>query len=274
VDLLSARWRAREDARLRVARLSASTELRDALAALADAEDLLAETRAAESVTRLSRGVAHDLNNVLSVVMLGLGALERKATQPEAVLQSVGNLAEAAESAARLARQLFALGGERTGRADERRAVVDVTMRSLTPALRALVGDLRTLVLSPGATEGAVQLVPAQLEQIVLGLVANARDATGPAGTIEVSSRLATWSPGGPGALAVLLEVRDNGKGMDDATRARVFEPFFSTKRAAGHRGLGLATTRGVVHGLGGTIAVESAPGQGASFKVLLPRLT
>lgn len=256
-----------------VALVYAAHEHREAEAALADAEERLAELKSTDAITRLARGVAHDVNNVLGVIMLAVGALERKATEPEAVLQAAGNIGEAAESAARLARQLYAVGGERSGNSPARRADVDVTLRGLEPTLRALVGELRTLRVIPGAAQGVVRLVPSQLEQILLNLVGNARDAIGPAGHIEVSSRLDTWMHRGRSTEAVAIEVRDDGRGMDDAARARIFEPFFSTKTAKGHKGLGLATTLGTVQEVGGAIHVESAPGKGALFRVLLPRL-
>jgi signal transduction histidine kinase len=222
-----------------------------------------------EAVGRLTSGVAHDFNNLLTAISAAAGELQHRApAEGEA-----GPLA-------REIRELVRRGGDLT------RSLLQVARRQpLEPhpvPLNALVESLVRLLerLLAGATleldldpaTGTVVADPAQLEQVVLNLVLNARDACNGRGRILVSTRREQRTPGPgdrPGGAWVRLSVQDDGPGLDEATRARVFEPFFTTKGEG--TGLGLSVVDGVAKAHGGLVEVESAPGQGATFRVWLP---
>ncbi|MBS2020833.1 MAG: GAF domain-containing sensor histidine kinase [Deltaproteobacteria bacterium] len=254
-----------------VSLMYATHELHDAEERLQESEEELAETHAVEAVTRLSRGVAHDINNVLGVIMLAVGAMNRRINDPEAVKAAAASVSQAADSAARLARQLLDLGRFPDPPAQELAAVVvDALVLAQEPTLRGLAGEERTLTITPGAQGATAQIHPTRLERVLHNLVVNAREATGAGGHIRVSTRVQAARKGQ--REAVVLEVQDDGVGMSDGTRVRIFDPFFSTKSASGNKGLGLATSLGIVRDAGGHIEVESEPEKGAMFRVLLPK--
>ncbi len=224
----------------------------------------LAEARRMEAVGRLAGGIAHDFNNLLTVVMANAAVVEARATTPDD-RQAAREIQTAGERAAALTRQLlaFAKRQPRSARPLDLVRVVD----ELVPMIRRLLGEaVRFDVLRPA--RAAVVLADAtQMEQVVMNLVANARDAMPQGGTLTLAISLEATAAG----EAVVLAVRDTGRGMDEETRVRVFEPFFTTRLTTGGTGLGLATTRSIVEQCHGTIAVESAPGKGSEFRVELP---
>ena len=236
-------------------------------------ERKLLEGQRLESLGLLAGGVAHDFNNLL-VGILGNVSLARSRTDAgssQRVLLDEVQLAS--ERAAELAQQMLTYAGK----GEFRLVPVDVnhlvsTTCRLLPSAAARPARLE-MHLDPRNPRALAD--PTQLGQVVLNLLANAREAIGDeSGSIEVRTVLvdrgSSAAPDDPGQ--VLLEVRDTGCGMDEATRSRIFEPFFSRKETG--RGLGLATVQGIVRGHGGSLTVDSAPGQGTTVRVLLPATT
>ena len=218
-----------------------------------------------EALGRLAGGVAHDFNNLLTAVS-GYAELAADALPPGAARQAVEHVRRAAGRAASLTQQLLLFGRLRPRSV----TVLDLnaTVTGLYAMLRRLIGeDIRLeTALSPG--RAPVEADPAQLEQVLLNLALNARDAMPSGGRLRIETAEVTVD----GAPFVCLAVEDDGLGMDAATRARIFEPFFTTKEVGKGTGLGLATVYGVVEQADGRISVDSAPGRGTRFEILLPR--
>jgi CheY-like chemotaxis protein/two-component sensor histidine kinase len=216
-----------------------------------------------EAVGRLAGGVAHDFNNILSVV-LGTSAAILDELAPLAPLRpEIEAIRKAGERASALTRQLLALSRQQILAP----RVVDLAevVAGIAPLLRRLVGEDITLTVERPEAPAPVLADPGQLEQVVVNLVVNARDAMPAGGTLELETALA---PNG----SVRLTVTDSGHGMDEATRARIFEPFFTTKENGKGTGLGLSTVYGIVAQSAGHVSVESAPGAGTTFTVDFPR--
>jgi len=240
-------------------------------------ERQLVQSQKMEAVGRLAGGIAHDFNNLLSVI-LGYGELVVRKVGDEGVRHKVGEILKAGERAAALTRQLLAFSRRQVLVAE----VLDLTqvVTGTTDMLRRLIGediDLTT-VFQPGAAK--VQADRGQLEQVLVNLVVNARDAMPQGGklVIEVQETLVDRGFAGeqvnvPAGHYAVLSVHDTGVGMDAETRSHVFEPFFTTKGEGGGTGLGLATVYGIVKQSGGFVWVHSEPGQGSTFKVYLPRV-
>ena len=237
-------------------------------------EERLHHAQHMEALGQLAEGVAHDFNNLLAVI---LGQIEVAQRRPGGPLPSDLRVIEtAARSSADLTRQLLAYGR----RAPLRREVLDPPelLRALEPILRRSLGatvELRIESLGPVAH---VEADRAQLQQVIMNLAVNARDAIADRGridillsTVAIDADHAAAHPGLlPGRYSV-IQVSDTGAGMDAATQARIFEPFFTTKERGRGTGLGLATVYGVVKQHGGNIWVYSEPGLGTTFKVYLP---
>ena len=284
------------------------------IAMLADAterkrmEDLLREAEKMEVIGRLTAGIAHDFNNLLTGVLLycdllsagfehaGFGNAELERGE---LNQHVEEVRMASEQGAALTHQLLAIGRKQAP--ELRPTPINEVVASTKNLLRRLLGEQIELILAldpvlDTTLDAGPRLVladPAQLRQILLNLVLNARDAMPHGGKIELVTRRAKFpsqfpipvrsqfpnhefsNAGEPCAprRAVTLLVKDNGCGMDAETRARLFEPFFTTKKPGEGTGLGLATVRRIVNELGGMIAVESEPGRGTSIEVFLPAI-
>jgi CheY-like chemotaxis protein len=225
-----------------------------------------------EAVGRLAGGVAHDFNNLLMVIM-GHGELLRRGLEADDPrLRKVQHVMGAAERAARLVRQLLAFSRKQVlePQVVDLNALVSDTARMLRP----LLGEDVRIVTRLAPALGRVRVDPAQIDQVLMNLAVNARDAMPQGGTLSLETANVA-SPAG--ALAapgdqVSLVVRDTGLGMDETTRAHLFEPFFTTKAGRGGTGLGLSMVYGIVRQSGGQIAVESEPGRGTCFRILLPR--
>jgi PAS domain S-box-containing protein len=236
-------------------------------------EEQLGQVQKMEAVGRLAGGVAHDFNNLLTVVN-GYAAmlLEDVADRPDCAAHARAIL-QAGERAAALTQQLLAFG---------RRQIVAPQLLDLNavangsaPLVARLLGDDVRLVLDLRPDLGRVRADPAQLEQVLLNLAVNARDAMPQGGTLSVTTRDAR--PGEAGADAppgphVVLAVTDTGRGMSAEVQRHLFEPFFTTKELGQGTGLGLACVYGIVKQAGGHIAVESGPDAGTTFRILLPR--
>ncbi len=230
-----------------------------------------------ESVGRLAGGVAHDFNNMLGVI-IGHCEMALELLPPEQPLhQHLSEIQKAAERSADLTRQLLAFARKQTVRPK----VLDLNdiISGMLKMLRRLIGEDIDLVWSPGHETGKVKVDPSQIDQVLVNLVVNARDAISGAGTICLKTENAAIPPSDfldpdehAGSDYVLLSVRDNGQGMDRRTLDRVFEPFFTTKEMGRGTGLGLATVYGIVKQNCGYIHVESEPGMGATFRIYLPR--
>ena len=233
----------------------------------AELERRLERTSKMESLGRLAGGVAHDFNNVLTAILQAVGLLERQLEGQPAPLRCVNIIVDASDRAVVLTRQLleFARPDDESPRVP---MALDVngeldTMRSM---LECLVPSTAELELDFGEGVGPIRIAPSQLGRIVVNLVVNAADAL-PERSGHI--RVRTWRS----ADEVVLEVADDGSGMDAATRERIFEPFFTTKGRDEGTGLGLATVRELVGAAGGSITVESAPGEGTRFELRFPVL-
>ncbi len=212
---------------------------------------------------------AHDFNNLLVVIQGYCDLLLMKATD-DTLTERLGRIRAAAEAAAALSKQLLALGRRNTGIVSA--VDLNLQLRTLRPSIeRSLPPNVKKAFLF--ADDAPLALVDAGLvDQIVMHLVINALDAMPTGGTLTIVTDAAAAAPAGvPAGATVCLRVRDTGLGMDDAVRARLFEPGFTTKASDGHAGLGLAAVRAAARQLGGDVTVESAPGTGTTVAVWLP---
>ncbi len=241
---------------------------------LRERDDQLRQAQKMESLGRLAGGIAHDFNNLLTVILgqssLMIARFKSRQESPEAaeLIQST------AKRGADLTRQLLAFGRRQVlqpALLDVNRVIADVG-----PMLRRLIGEGIVLQVETSPALGRVRADRTQLEQVIINLVVNARDAMPDGGKLHIETdeielgrdELRREPP--PGRWVRLI-VRDSGMGMDAATRARIFEPFFTTKSQGRGTGLGLATVDGIVRQSGGYVQVESTVGTGTLFRVHLP---
>jgi len=284
------------------------------IAMLADAterkrvEEHLREAEKMEVIGRLAGGIAHDFNNLLTGILLycdllsadlesagleivGLksgrlanGGWESRGLETSELCQHVEEVRMAGEQGAALTHQLLAIARKQA--AEPRPILINEIVASSENLLRRLIGEPIELVTALDSGAGRVLADPAQLRQILMNLVLNARDAMPQGGKIRLITRAAEFPRESPGEVsgevsskaepgsarrAVSLAVKDNGCGMDAETRGRLFEPFFTTKNPGKGTGLGLATVQRIVSEAGGTIEVESEPGRGTCIEVFLP---
>jgi len=240
-------------------------------------EEQLRHSQKLEAVGLLAGGVAHDFNNLLTA-MLGYSELLLGKIRPgESYRREVEEIRRAAERAASLTRQLLAFSRKQVLRT--RVISLSGLVTNLGEMLRRLLGEAIELETSLDPDPGWVKADPVQLEQVIINLAVNARDAMPGGGTLriatqrlEVDAEHARRLPDARPGPHVLLRVEDTGMGMDAATQAHVFDPFFTTKDVGHGTGLGLATVYGIVKQSGGAIWVESEPGGGTRFRILLPR--
>ncbi len=269
------------------------TARRRAEAALAAREVQLRQAQKMEAVGRLAGGIAHDFNNLLAAISsyaeLLLDALpaDAAAAPPAALAAAVHDAREdvreirrAAERGATLTRQLLAFG--RGQLLQTRDLDLNLVVGDLGRLLGRVLGAEVELRLQLAADPAPVRADPGQLEQVLLNLAVNARDAMPGGGVLSIGTRHVlvpegTIAEGAAAELApgryVAVDVRDTGVGMDAATLARIFEPFFTTKPAGQGTGLGLAMVYGIVAQTGGRVTVDSAPGRGTTFTLYLPAL-
>jgi two-component system, cell cycle sensor histidine kinase and response regulator CckA len=238
--------------------------------ALLKSEEQLRQAHKMEAVGLLAGGVAHDFNNLLTVIAgYAETLLNDERTSPSA-RDDLSQISRAAEQAATLTRQLLAFSRRQVLKPE----VLDLNLivLDLEKMLHRLLGEDISLRVYLSARPAWITADPGQVEQVILNLVVNARDAIESGGRISIESSHVELSEPGHGARSsVLLTVKDTGQGMDEETRSRIFEPFFTTKERGRGTGLGLATVYGIVQQSGGSISVHSEPGVGSAFKVYLP---
>ncbi|KAB2959026.1 MAG: PAS domain S-box protein [Thermoanaerobaculia bacterium] len=252
-----------------------STVVRD-LTEMRRSEEHQRQSQRMEAIGELTGGIAHDFNNLLTIILgwseqlIARAADERCVTAASAVM-------EAAERGASLTRKLLAFSRRQV--LDARPLRLDSLVSGFSRLLPRLLGETIEVAFEPPPELGAVVADPSQIEQVLLNLAVNARDAMPRGGRLTFALADFEASPETPGPLPeldsgrwVVLSVSDTGTGMSPEVRARIFEPFYTTKEPGKGTGLGLATVYGIVRQSGGQIEVESEPGRGATFRIFLPR--
>ena len=238
-------------------------------------DELLRQAQRMEAVGRLAGGVAHDFNNLLTVIKGHVDLLAGAEGLSDLAREELASVATAAERAAGLTRQLLAFSRQQVLQP----AVLNLggVVSDLTAMLRRLLVERIGLRVESEPGLWSVLVDRSQVEQVVVNLVVNARDATPEGGMISVATRNVVVEAGdhdgAPPGDYVALSVSDTGVGVDPEVRKQMFEPFFTTKDVGEGTGLGLATVHGIVEQSGGLISVESAPDEGTSVRVLFPRV-
>ena len=249
-------------------------------------EAQLRQAQKMEAVGRLAGGVAHDFNNLLTIMLGNLSMVESELAVDHPARPELEEVGMAADRASTLVRQLLTFSRQQPVRPEEVH-ITDVVQHA-EKLLRRVIGDEIMLTLSLTDEPTLVRADPGQLDQVLMNLAVNARDAmltplnghAGRGGTLHIevdaltltSSDARDWEQLSPGRW-VRLVVRDSGHGMDMETQAHLFEPFFTTKAVGTGTGLGLSTVFGIVHQSGGAMRVDSRLGQGSAFTILLPAL-
>ena len=239
-------------------------------------EDDLFQVQKMESIGRLAGGVAHDFNNILTAIRGNVDLLLEAMEDSHPHVAELRDIQDAAQRATTLTRQLLAFSRKQAMQA--RPIDLGTLVRDMEKMLRRVIGEDIVLLTQPSEELGTVRADPGQLEQVLMNLAVNARDAMPDGGLLTIETRSVQLDPGSATGLGVApgdyvsLVVRDTGHGMDDATRARIFDPFFTTKPAGKGTGLGLAMVYGIVRQSGGAITVETAVERGATFRLYFPR--
>ena len=246
---------------------------------LRETEAQLRQAQKMEAVGRLAGGMAHDFNNLLTVIRGYSELILGRLGPADAMRKDIEEVKKAADRASGLTRQLLAFSRRQFIAAK----VLDLNalVGNMDGMLRRLIGeDIVELSLELDASAGSIKADPGQVEQVIMNLVVNARDAMPKGGRLTIETRNVTIGEearldavGVAPGLYVLLAVRDNGHGMDAETRSHLVEPFFTTKEKGKGTGLGLSTVYGIVKQSGGNINVESAPGRGTAFLIYFPRV-
>ncbi len=242
-------------------------------------EEQLLQSQKMEAVGQLAGGIAHDFNNLLVAIIGHSDLLEADLTAQPHLLSRIHQIQRASSRAAALVRQLLAFS--RKQRIHRRVIDLNALLIDLEQLLRRLIGEEIQLNIKPTATVIPISVDPGQIEQVIVNLITNARDALPDGGEIDVSISPVTLTETPDGATLTIepghfakLSVRDTGAGMSEETISRAFEPFFTTKEVGKGTGLGLSTVYGIVRQDHGTIVISSEKQQGTTIEVFLPRAT
>jgi signal transduction histidine kinase/CheY-like chemotaxis protein len=257
----------------------AEKERADAIEALHDTEKQLFQSQKLEAVGRLAGGISHDFNNLLTVILGYTDISKRNLKEGDPLLRNLDEIGKASERAASLTRQLLAFSRKQV--MQPKVFDMNTVVNDLKKMLRRMIGEDIELRVSSQTDLGNIKADPVQLEQVIMNLVVNARDAMPKGGklSIETSNVYLDESYARehvsvePGEY-VMLAISDTGCGMDEETRQRIFEPFFTTKESGKGTGLGLSMVYGIVKQSGGNIWVYSEEGRGTTFKIYFPRVT
>jgi PAS domain S-box-containing protein len=241
-------------------------------------ENMVQQTQKLEAIGRLSGGLAHDFNNLFCVISGHAELMSERLESDHPAIRNLAQIKKAVDSASSLTRQLLAFSRKQVfhPRVLDLNGVVLETQK----LMGRLVGGHIELFTSLNPQLGHVRVDPVQMEQVLLNLVLNARDAMPASGKLTIATSNVDLEEGArskraivPAGNYVVLSVTDNGCGMDEETQSRIFEPFYTTKELGKGTGLGLASVYGIVKQSGGFIWVYSEPGQGTTIKVYLPRV-
>jgi PAS domain S-box-containing protein len=240
-------------------------------------EEQLFQAQKMEAIGRLAGGVAHDFNNLMTVITGYADRLLRRMSPDDPSRKEIESIRKSGEQAVALTRQLLAFGRKQV--LQPRVLDLNALIREYAAMLPRLLGEDIDVTLELDSGLGRIKADPVQIQQVLMNLAVNARDAMPDGGGLTVETANTELPPAGrtsyvaPAGHYVMLAVRDTGCGMDVQTRERIFEPFFTTKEVGTGSGLGLSTVYGIVRQSGGDIRVYSTPGQGTSFIVYLPRV-
>ena len=254
------------------------TERRQTEAALRLSEAQLRQAQKMEAVGRLAGGVAHDFNNVLTAIFGYADLVLESLNAADPRRQDVEEIKRAAHRAAGLTRQLLAFSRKQV--MQPRQVNLNQIIDNLETLLLKLIGQEIVLEIDTAPSLWDVQADPGQIEQVLMNLASNARDAMPEGGRLTIATANEDLRPDDARALLgiapgrfVRLTVADTGHGVPDDVRAHIFEPFFTTKEQGKGTGLGLATVYGIVKQSGGWVYLDEAPGSGTSFRIYLPRV-
>ena len=240
------------------------------------AEERLRQAQKLESIGRLAGGLAHDYNNLMSIIQLHADSALEELGSGRSAVDSLAAIRDAAEKAVAIGQQLMAFSSQQAllPKILDLNSVIGDT----TKLVQRLIGEDVIITFDPGSGLGLVKADPGQLVQIIMNLAINSRDAMPHGGAfsmetanVEIDAADARLNPGAVPGSYVMLVVKDAGLGMDEATQTRIFEPFFTTKKVGRGTGLGLSVVYGIVRQCGGFITVSSAPGHGTEFRIYLP---
>jgi PAS domain S-box-containing protein len=254
------------------------TERKKSEEALRLKEEQLRQSQKMEAVGRLSGGIAHDFNNLLGVIIGYSDVLEMKLEGNEALRKNVAEIKKAGTRASSLTRQLLAFSRQQV--LQPKVLDLNAVVNDLAKMLRRLIGENIEIEIMSEVTVGKVKADHSQVEQIIMNLVVNARDAMPDGGkltiqtsNVELGDDVVSKHPYIQAGQYVELAVTDTGMGMDEGTKTHIFEPFFTTKEKGKGTGLGLATVYGVVKQSDGYVLVDSELGKGTTFKIYLPEV-
>ena len=251
------------------------TEQKLAEAEKARLQEQLLQAQKLESVGRLAGGIAHDFNNLLTVINGYSDLLLRELAQDDPHREIVTDIRTVGLRAASLTRQLLAFSRKQI--LHPQPLIIDTTIHNMRHLIVRLLGEDLQLQMMLNSGDAAIFADPGQIDQILMNLVVNARDAMPGGGTLTIETKVSELDePGETEGLPhpwIVIAVSDTGVGMDEDTRAHLFEPYFTTKEPGKGSGLGLSTIHGIVAQSGGHIQAESAPGAGTTFRIYLPKM-
>ncbi len=254
------------------------TERKKSELALRRSEELLQHSQKMEAVGRLAGGIAHDFNNLLTVITGYAEVLREEIPADQPLHRDAEEIAKAAERAFGLTRQLLAFSRKQV--LEPKLHDLNTIVRNLQNILRRLISEDIEIATDLAPEPGLVRIDAGQMEQVVINLALNARDAMPNGGRLSIrtsrqdlSSRLTRGTLSVEPGPYTVLDVTDNGKGIDPTIMPRIFEPFFTTKEVGKGTGLGLPMVYGIMQQSGGSVLVESTPGRGTTFSLYLPRV-